>query len=183
MTEFLLVLPVLAFILGLMLFLGWSLMRQQHVVAAGRYALWRQFDGGAMDGATVNRRLLGGAATSVDLSGDVFPADAIKRWVDAAAKDQVGTLADTLFLHTWPSGEQNRLEVIYRPPTWLGHSFGNNFTVRFARDGPPWAHGQAQPWSVLKKQYYQDLDDQLAGVPAEAQSMASVFQSFYATPW
>ena len=183
MTEFLLVLPVLAFILALLLFLGWSLMRQQHVVAAGRYALWRQMEGGAVDGATVNRRLLGGAAQTVDLSGGTYPADAILHWVDAAAQNQVGPLADALFLHRWPSGEQIRLDAHYQPPTWLARQFGNDFTIRFARDGPAWARNEARPWSVLTERYYQDLDDQLAGVPPDGQPVAQVLRDLYGAPW
>lgn len=183
MMEFLLVLPVLAFILALLLFLGWSQMRQQHVVAAARYALWRQMEGGAADAATVNQRLLGGAAKNVNLTGGTFPADAIRLWIDAAAQNQVGPLADTLFLHRWPSGEQVRLNVLYDPPTNVGRQFGNDFTIRFARDGPSWSRTQARPWAVLMEQYYQDLDDQLAVSPAEAQPMASVFRSLYGASW
>jgi hypothetical protein len=185
MTEFVLALPVLAFILGLLLFLGWSLMRQQHVVAAGRYALWRQMEGGACDAATVNQRLLGNAARSVDMTGGTFPGDAMKLWVAAGAQNQVGTLADTLFIHVphWPSGEQIRLDVHYSPPTWLGRKFGNDFTIRYARDGVPWARGEAQPWSVLTEQYYQDLDDQLSGVPADGQPVATILRDMYGRPW
>jgi hypothetical protein len=183
MMEFLLVLPVLAFILGLLLFLGWSLMRQQHVVAAGRYALWRQMEGGAADAATVNQRLLGGAAKNVTLDGNTFGGDALALWIDAAVQNQAGTLADTLFLHRWPAGRQIRLEVLYDPPTSIGKKFGNDFAIRVARDGSSWPRADARPWGVLTEQYYQDLDDQLAASPPEAQPMASVFRNLYGAGW
>ena len=185
MTEFLLALPVLAFILALLLFLGWSLMRQQHVVAAARYAVWREMESGVntIDAPTVNTRLLGGAAQPVDMSGGSYPAEAIFLWQDTAAQEQVGPLALAFFDHNWPTGHQLRLDVHYQPPTNVGRQFGNDFAVRVARDGPPWIREQVQPWPVLTRQYYQDLDDQLSGVPLEAQPVAEVFRDLYRSDW
>ncbi len=184
MTEFALALPILSLILALLLFMGWSMMRQQHVVAAGRYALWNHFDNSAaLDGAAVNARLFKSSAKTSNITSGAFQSDGMKNWVDSATQNQVGALANGLFMQSWPGGQRITLEMTFPAPIRIDSRFGNDFKISFARDGSSWVKSQAQPWRVLLEQYYPDLDDALAAAPADGQPVASLFRSLYSATW
>ncbi|NQU75754.1 MAG: hypothetical protein HQ546_05510 [Planctomycetes bacterium] len=185
MTEFVLVLPILASILAIILFLGWFMARKQRVEVANSYIVWRHFAGEETSNEAVNEKLLNRAAKLVDQRHSDGPTDAIDQW--QAAADEVGPgagdLAGELFYHRWPLGRQTRLEATYPPVLPIGEKFGSKLSFRYGLDGPEWVRGEAQHWEALADLYYNDYDSMLGGIADGGNTLAETLRDIHHANW
>jgi hypothetical protein len=185
MTEFALALPLLAVVLALLWFVGWSHMRKQRVVVANRHAVWRSIAGDTLDDQAVDEDLLSGAPISVNQERIYGHWQDLADWVAAGAEvsDAAATLADETVIERWPKELVIRLEARYEPPLAIGRDFGNDLSFRHGRAGFEWIRGQAGEGGALRELYYEDLDAALRSVAEPGESMARRVRGLYLESW
>jgi len=183
MTEFLLTLPLLVTLLGLMLFMGWSHMRKQHVVVANRYMVWRSLEGGTRAPHAANSNLL--ERPSVDRHPQTQgPENARDRWLTATAEvDPEAALMAEAFFVGWPKGRTMDLTARYAPPLPVARGFDNTLSYAHGREGREWTRGQVREWEVLRDRYYLDLHEQLGNITGAGEPLARRMISLYNANW
>lgn len=185
MTEFALALPLLAAVLAILWFVGWSHMRKQRVVVANRHIVWRQVAGAGLNDHEVDEQLLNGVPISVDQERMYGYWVDLSDWVDAAAEvsDGAATLAEETVIERWPKDVVIRLQAQYEPPLAIGRDFGNDLSFRHGRSGVEWVRGQANQRGALRELYYEDLDAALRSVGGAGQPMAERIRGLYLWSW
>jgi len=185
MTEFALALPLLAVVLAILWFVGWSHQRKQRVVVASRHAVWRRIANDPLTDRQVDEELLNDAAIDVNQQRLYGRWSDLDDWVAAAAdvSDAAATLADETVIERWPKDLVLRLEAQYEPPLAIGREFGNDLSFRHGRAGVEWIRGQAGQRGALLELYYEDLDAALRSVQGAGQSMAERVRGLYLWSW
>ncbi len=182
MTEFLLTLPLLMVVLGLMLFMGWSHMRKQHVVVANRYMVWRSLEGGTRAPHAANSNLL--ENPSVDRPQTQGPEDARDRWLEATDDiDAEAALMAEEFFTAWPKGKTMDLTARYSPPLPVARSIDSTLSYAFGREGEEWVRRRANEWEVLRERYYPILHEQLGNINGAGEPLAQRMISLYDANW
>ncbi|MAE68113.1 MAG: hypothetical protein CMJ18_28015 [Phycisphaeraceae bacterium] len=149
MSEMILVLPFVLFILLLLIYFGRDLVRVQRTMVSARYESWRQVGrgpgpGGA--GAEIDQMFLGGRAEDVGQSVPAsFPDHADDALVEAAASDGVTTaqLVEQV-RRDHPIGRVVRVRAEYEEGNRMWRRFSGPLRQTHARTDHEWR--QANGW-------------------------------------
>ena len=190
--EFVFCLPILAFILALTFFFGYSMMNQQHTKAAARYTAWKHVRGPAdATQAQLNQRFFADRATGVatDMSGG--PRDVLDQYITAAA-DSGGDpeeLARELVDNYLPRGSHAVVTADFVKPASAGGGvelwdrYQGAIQTKRAREGLEWRRGHAHPYSSIRNVFLQQMDDALGGISAPGTHFGLTLRQLYASPW
>jgi hypothetical protein len=186
MIEFVMSLPLIMVVVGLTMYLGWSMMRKQHVVVADQYAVWKTIEDGQPNDGDLNRMFLNLKANRVNQDLNTGPDDAVNYWV-GNVPGQAQILASELMYNHWLNpqnvGQQNHLSAEFNFPYGLAQIFSGDIEARTGREGRELYHGQAHQWSSLNNLYYRDLTDSLGSVSGPGQSFAQQISRMLTARW
>lgn len=179
--EFVLCVPILAFILALIFFFGWSMMNQQHVKVAARYAAWAPVRGGYTAPDQLNRDFFSDKADPVTDSADDGPHDTLRLYCDKAGVSL--PLAVELVLQRAPAGRHAYVSARFPSEVNVWNRFEGSIHGDRARDGVEWRRNQAAIDDALRELYLMELDRTLEDVPAPGDGLSLVFRRLYMTIW
>jgi len=186
MTEFVLILPVLAILVGLTFFLSWAHTRKHEVLVADRYSAWRKVEAGSWPThEDLNRIVFKDRATSLNLSG----AGAVTETVDelVAGAGQYGPnpeeLARELVINRFPTGRRALVVAEFDPNQALWERFAGPIHHHHGREGLTWRRDEVNCWQTLRDLYYSLLDESLRRVPPPGEKMAQMIRQLYLRRW
>ncbi len=185
MTEFALTLPLLMLVLALTMFFGWARVRQQHVVVASRYAVWRSFDTGWPQDELVRGNLFKSEGAGISRETRDGPLDAIELWSEAVydVDEGAGVFADDCLIDRWPHGREIQMTVNYEPPLPVGKRLGGTMVFGHGREGVDWVRSQANERDSLRDLYYADMDALLEGIGTPGDRLAGRVRSLWNARW
>ena len=179
--EFVLCIVILAFILMLIYFFGWSMMNQQEVKASARYTAWRNIRGTLITHNTdLNQFFFNQQATGVGIEVATGPDTTLQEYATQAGSvsSGAGQLAQNMFVNQFPRGSQatvvSRFQANARWDQFLG-----NIQCAHIRDGVEWRTGQADSLSAIDIVFLQPLDSLFQATP----SLGPMAQGLYQSPW
>lgn len=186
MTEFVLTLPFLAVIAGLIFFFGWALMHKHQVLVADRYSAWQKIETGSWPGdKKLNDIVFDKRATNVSLTSRACIRDTAEDLaVEAGAYGpRTEELANKLVLNRFPRGRQVRISASFDRNQALWERFTGPITHRHGREGVTWRRDEVRCWTALRDLYYSGLDDSLQRIPPPAHKMAKMIRRLYLASW
>ncbi|OPX22160.1 MAG: hypothetical protein B1H04_05440 [Planctomycetales bacterium 4484_123] len=188
MVEFTLVVPILAVILSLVFFFGWSLMHKHQVIVADRYAAWQRIETGRWPGTDkLNESFFANKALDVSLGGAATGRRTATELAGAAGdlNRRSGSLAEELLLDRFPTGRRAHVSAKFHghQALWEREGLIGYIHSRHGREGITWRRDEVRPWRVLRDQFYQELDEALQRVPAPGDGMAQMIRGLYLAHW
>jgi len=185
-VEFVMVLPLLAVVLALMFWFGKSMIYQQHVRMADRYAVWRTIAGAGMpDEQHLDEQLLAGKSVDMELEAHGGPNQALQGYVVATSdiSQSAESLADRLFLNRFPRGFELKMTVDFPSDILLQKQFLGTIASAHVRDGVTWRNREARCEEDLCEMYFQPVDNALRGLPTISRSFGDTFIQLYLGGW
>jgi hypothetical protein len=147
MSEMVLVLPLLIFVLLAVVYVGYGMVRTQAVDSAARFESWRRAAGAPGPRMTppyghrlINQTFFGEKAASVGGGvGNEFPDDAERQLIDAAYgfSNQTGRLAE-LVLAALPDGSRARISARFATRFRSMERFRSTIARQHVRIGNDW---------------------------------------------
>ena len=188
MIEFVFIMPFLGFLMLLIFFFGWSMMNQQHVKTAARYAAWRHVIGPSdATGMGVNQSFFAQRADIDKLSIDYSagPGQTLQDYAaDVGAVDQqAGALARTLAVDTFPCSSQARIGAEFLTNVRSWQRFTGAIVSQCGREGVEWRRGQADLMQPMAEQFLGELNSKLDGIPGAGRSLGQVMRQLYLAQW
>jgi hypothetical protein len=189
MLEFVLLIPLLATVVALTFFFGWSMMHKTQLLQAARHAPWENIDTGAWPTEEfINEQFFHNRAASVSLASE---PDKVSRETSEDLVNDVGgreaaagALADELTLNLFPPGKRGRVAAGFNTDQPIWKTFEGTITATHQREGLTWRRDDpCDPWNTLRDQYYPDLDNLLNGIPAPGSGMAQMIRGLYLAHW
>ena len=177
MTEFALALPMFLTVLALSLYMGWSMMRKQHVEMATRYTVWMAAEGQAAQDVELNSKFLSAAAGAVNQTPLPASAEGVKEWANQS--NDLGTE----LLTGWPGGVQIRVRADYPTNVPYWQQFAGPIEARKSREGREWTHDQVYEWRVLQDAYCTQLDASLIAVNGDSVDLVDTIRGLYSISW
>lgn len=180
MTEMVLVLPLLVFVLAMMIFFGRGMVRAQRALVMDRYATWRTVYGApgpqfaAQPGTTsYNETFFAGQASAIEMSlDDELPKEAEDDMLDAVADvDNGDTLAMVTEIYTLlPGGLTTRFETTHENTVAIFQPFEGPLNHRHTRAGNDWKFTNSfrDIEGVMWKDFYNDPRAPRAFAPEDA---------------
>ncbi|MDY7009478.1 MAG: TadE family protein [Planctomycetota bacterium] len=188
-SEFVLAIPLLAIVLGLTFFFGWVMMHKHQVLVANRYSAWQRVDTGAWPGEDrLNSVAFTNRASDVVLSSEAPVGETADELISRAGNMSPRTelLAEELITEQYPPGWRAHVSADFNPRQALWQNvMGGMYDIhhRHGREGVTWRRDEVSCWSVLRNQYYSELDDSLGRVSSPADEMAQMIRELYLTGW
>jgi len=156
MTETVLILPIIMFLLAVMVFFGWGMLRVQRASVMDRYEAWRQVYHGygpavvsddpdtAVDEQTlqVNDTFFDGRADAIAYAGvnrdDRYLQERLRGY--AAGQDRAAGVLAARFTERWPSGRRVTFTTTHVPEVPLWTIFGDDIRHGHTRIGHEWKY-------------------------------------------
>ncbi len=188
-AEFVLAVPFLAIVLGLTFFFGWVMMHKHQVLVANRYSAWQRVDTGVWPSEDrLNDVVFNNRASSVALSSEAPVGETADELISEAGNmsPRTGVLAEELIADNYPPGRRAHVSANFNPrqALWQNVMEGMyDMHHRHGREGVTWRRDEVSCWSVLRNQYYSELDDSLERVSEPSDGMAQMIQGLYLTGW
>ena len=199
MVEMIMVIPLLATIIGVTYFFGWSWLNQQQVRVVDRYLAWRSvYGGGTPTQETLNSNFFDGRATvnsgnSIDIQSGrsviLDPSSTVLQtsqdFLDkVGASDQsAGGLATELLNQPWPGGHAAIVNAQFPSSIGLWNQYQGSITSRSGREGDEWRYRQATQNRVIADYYFENLNSTMDGVGDPASPMAQMIKRLYEQGW
>ena len=167
LIEMVMVIPLLATIIGLTFFFGWTMTNQQHVRISSRYAAWRRVRAGESVAADeLNTTFFNDRADGVDRSEGDGPDDTLKELVDAAGEFALAyPLVKDTVLDRWPRGRSDRVKASFPSEVALWQMFRGSIEGYHTRDGVEWRRGEVSYLDTIRDLFLYDLDRAVSNVP------------------
>lgn len=164
MTETILVLPFIVFVLSLIFFFGRGIVRNQRAAMMPRYEAWRQAGGEAPgprsdetnDQTLLNKTFFANRPATIDYHAtNHFPEEATDDLIDAASQysPQTGQLAQDL-IDLWPRGRTVDTVVEYDETIRVWQDLNGAIHRRYTRLDNDWRF--ANHWELVKGQWRPD---------------------------
>ncbi|MCD4699168.1 MAG: pilus assembly protein [Phycisphaerae bacterium] len=188
-AEFVLAVPLLAIVLGLTFFFGWVMMHKHQVLVANRYSAWQRVDTGVWPGEDrLNSIAFNNRASDVVLSSEAPVGETADELISHAGNisPRAEVLAEELITEQYPTGLRAHVSADFNPRQALWQNVMDgmyDIHHRHGREGVTWRRGEVSCWSVLRNQYYSELDDSLERVSSPADGMAQMIRGLYLTGW
>lgn len=187
MIEFVLCVPLIALVLGLTFFFGWSMKNQQRVIVSARYTAWKPILSGTTPGpGDLNETFFGDQADEVSVDLDPGPGDTLTDYAQQAGSQYgatVETLATELAVERFPGCHRAGLGAEFSSDVGIWSAFTGPITRNHIRDGIEWRRGQAWQEQAVADQFYSSFDSALSGIPAPADELAQMFRDLYLQGW
>ena len=191
MIEMVLVIPFLAFMIGVIYFFGWAMMHQQHVKVSDRYASWRAVYGGGTTGDNLNDYFFRNQGTNIELAYEAAPGDTAATYDDyLAAASRMGQMPAGLADRTVVQGNQgfsrgHYTNVAAEFPHRSGVSslYKGQIRAGAGRQGLEWRRAHANEVAALVDQFLGDVDSAMNGVPGDGNAMGQVVRRLYLDGW
>jgi hypothetical protein len=188
LVEMVLVIPLIALIIGLTFFFGWSMTNQQHVKASSRYASWRMvYPRVATSGVELNQKFYQNRANVLEINWDGGNDQTLTDMTTAVsqASQTAGTLAGQMVASQFPRGHGVGLLVEFPPAIQFWQTLGLTGPMRYhyVRDGQQWRRGEVSCQTVVRDQFLTDVDAALGGLPAPADGLGQTFRRLYLAGW
>jgi hypothetical protein len=186
MTEFVLVLPLLAGIIALTFFFGWAMMHKEQVVMASRYSAWHRVDSGIWPTEEkINEVCFNDRANKVVLGTGPGVGDTARDLVAQTAGFGGNTelLADATVVQRFPGGHDAHVAANFDNTRAIWNKLGGDIHSQHAREGITWRRDEVGCWGVLRDIFYPDMDAQLERIAPPANGMAQMVRGLYLTHW
>lgn len=192
--EMVIVLPVVMLVLGLTFFFGRAWANRLHVLAADRYAAWKQVQTNVFtDSATLNSMFCNSKASPLNSDLPAEQSESTDDLISAAGGGRAGALAQQSITQ-YPEGRKGSVSAAFPDGVKLWQTIGLTGPISnsHCRDGVPWRHDEADCLPALKSQFLAPLDAALAAIPAPAPdprdpnrtlSFGQVLQALYVAKW
>jgi hypothetical protein len=184
--EMVLVIPLLATIIFLVWFFGWSMTNQQHVRISDRYTAWRTFHGGGVTNDGLNDSFFDSKAININVDYTMPDQDdTIQDFIVAAAtvSPEAQSLADRTAGQKFPRGRRDRVWAEFPSTVGLWQKYAGQITSISGREGLEWRYTQAQESGAITDQFLQDIETTLNAVPAPGDDMATMIRRLYISGW
>lgn len=187
MIEFVMIIPMLAMIIGLTFFFGWTMANRLNVRESSRYASWRHVRTEQPVGARkLNDEFFDNRATNIGLRRGLGTEATIEDLIAAA-----GTFGNLHAAFTdaviWNCGHQGRtVRVRARFPSDVGlyRRFQGRLSSYHSRDGRQWRRqDDLTPEEEVRDIFLSDLDNALKGLEAGGSRLAKVMRVTYLNKW
>ena len=188
LLEFVLCIPLLAGIIVLTFFFGWSMKNQQRVRVSDRYTAWRWVHGGrdAPTHANLNGFFFDFKAGEVWVDGGGGPTETLTDLVGEVARisPQAAALAEELVTNRFPHGQSASVAATFPTDVVLWQRLsGGAMSHHHVREGVEWRRGQASCEDVLADEFYHSLDTAMSTVPAPGDGLGQCVRRLYLTRW
>lgn len=187
MIEFVMIIPMMAMIIGLTFFFGWTMANRLHVRQSSRYASWRHArTGQAVGSGSLNDGFFEHRATNVGITRGLGTEDTINDLIAAAGTygDVHETFADSVI---WNCGHQGRtVGVLAKFPSDVGlyRRFQGRLGSYHSRDGKQWRReDDLTPEQDVRDIFLSDLDEALEVLENGGSRMAKVMRVTYLYKW
>ncbi|HOD81697.1 MAG: hypothetical protein BWX88_04407 [Planctomycetes bacterium ADurb.Bin126] len=191
LLEFVMVIPLLAGIIALTYFFGWSMKNQQRVRASNRYAVWRWVHGKHdVNDMNLNLNFFDAKAGDVSIhgwgGGPTQTRDDLQREVGVQSVP-AGDLAreELSGASPWPYGCSGAIGASFPTDVTLWQWLTQDGGIRWhhVREGVEWRRHQARCENALTDQFYAGLDDALGSVPSPGDSLGEAARRLYLGGW
>jgi len=141
LIEFVMIIPMLAMIIGLTFFFGWTMANRLHVRESSRYAAWRHVrTKSAVGSGRLNEAFYDHRGTNIGITRGLGTEETIDDLITAAGTmgSEHATFADSVI---WGCGHQGRtVRVRAKFPSEVGlyRRFQGRLASYHARDGRQW---------------------------------------------
>ena len=184
--EFVLCIPLLATILGLTFFFGWSMKNQQRMRMVARYDAWRHVltnDDTHHD--DLNKVFFDGKSSGLGFAHGTGPDDTLRDLVDAVGQfsQLAQPLADELVMDRFPRGRSASPSGGFPTDVGVWRKFHGDIKSHHVRDGVEWRRRQASCEETVVDQFLQSLDQALGAIPAPGDGLGQAFRRLYLNEW
>lgn len=187
MIEFVFCVPLIALVLGLTFFFGWSMKNQQRVIVSARYTAWKNvLSRTTPTSDNLNETFFGDKADDVSVDLDPGTNDTLIDYAQQAGSQYgaaVETLATELAMERFPNCHRAGLGAEFSSDVGIWSKFTGPITRSHIRDGIEWRRGQALQEQAVADQFYSPFDSALSGIPAPADELAQMFRDLYLQGW
>jgi len=196
------VIPVMALIIGLTFFFGWSMDNQQHVKISDRYATWRELLNRAdwardpnyanrepeVTSGTLNDLFFSQRASQVTIDRNNGPSETLRGLVDyvGTGSGRAEAFAQTMVMDLWPRGLSTEVgaDVPATVSLWQQLGLTGPIKAQHGRDGLQWRLREAHsPWDPLRDQFLLPLDSVLTTIPVPGDLWGRTMRGLYASGW
>ena len=183
LVEFVMILPLIALILGVVWFFGWSMMNQQHVRVSDRYAAWRRVRGGGV--RDLNDTFFDQRAINVDVDRRSGQTRTLHDLVSAAGDRGAMTelLAQELVLRRCPRGSGARVEAEFPTEVGLWKRLEGAIASRHVREGVEWRRDEVRCEPVLRDEFLSELNAAVGNLDAPSSEFGRIIRHLYNTRW
>ena len=187
LIEFVMIIPLMAMIIGLTFFFGWTMANRLHVRESSRYASWRHArTDQAVGSGQLNNDFFENRATDIGITRGLGTEETIDDLISAAATqgNEHATFADSVI---WGCGHQGRtVRVRAKFPSDVGlyRRFQGRLASYFSRDGKQWRReDDLTPEQDVRDVFLADLDQALQALENSGSRMAKVMRITYLNKW
>ena len=187
LVEFAMVIPLLALIIGLTFFFGWTMTNQQHVWVSSRYAAWRQVrPGDAVGNARLNSVFFEDRAADVGIERGLGQAETLAELV--AAVGQMGQAAEQhagmVVWNRCPRGRTATVAAEFPSDVGLWRRFSGAIRGYHARDGRQWRCANGVTCEVeLRDQFLLSLDSMVEQMQSARHGLGERLRRTYLESW
>lgn len=173
LIEFVLIVPLIATILGLTFFFGWSMKNQQKVKVSSRYHTWRRLHCGSYPKhptqgrhLTLNEMHFANEGSGVGTSGGHGPIQSLEELVAATSTygKQAQDLAGTLVMEHCPRGRSGNVSAGFPTDVGIWERFRGPIRHGHTRDGKEWRRGEFSYLEPIKDLFLHDLDEEILAI-------------------
>jgi len=187
LIEFVMIIPMLAMIIGLTFFFGWTMANRLHVRESSRYAAWRHVrTKSAVGSGRLNEAFYDHRGTNIGITRGLGTEETIDDLITAAGTmgSEHATFADSVI---WGCGHQGRtVRVRAKFPSEVGlyRRFQGRLASYHARDGRQWRReDDLTPEQDVRDVFLSDLDQALYALENGGSRMAKVMRITYLNKW
>ncbi len=187
LIEFVMIIPMLAMIIGLTFFFGWTMGNRLHVRESSRYAAWRHVrTKSAVGSGRLNEAFYDHRGTNIGITRGLGTEETIDDLITAAGTmgSEHATFADSVI---WGCGHQGRtVRVRAKFPSEVGlyRRFQGRLASYHARDGRQWRReDDLTPEQDVRDVFLSDLDQALYALENGGSRMAKVMRITYLNKW
>ncbi len=185
LVEFVMSIPLLAFVIAVTFFFGWSMRNQQRVRIADRYAAWRGVYGQSSSPEDLNEMFFGGEGVRTTHTVDDGPGETLEEFVEAAESQsaQAGDLAEELVEERYvPGGRGDEVGSEFTASMDLWRRLASGAIKSYhTREGRSWRRTDCSLNYAILDLYLYDLDEKVNDITST--SVAEAMRSLYLQGW
>jgi len=189
MIEFVMVIPLLGFILGLTFFFGWAMANQQHVKTTDRFQSWRRVRAGSgVPQKQLNDWIFQGHLGSYNQNAGTYTTETRKTLEELVSyvgnvSPRAEGLAREVVMEKCEKGRWVTASGTFPSDIALFQEFHGSIKHTHMRDGREWRWRQLWCEQEIRDEFLSELDTTLKGVPSPGDSLASMARRLYLTRW
>ena len=187
LIEFVLIIPLMAMIIGLTFFFGWTMANRLHVRESSRYAAWRHArTDQAVGSGKLNDDFFENRATDIGLTRGLGTEESIDDLIAAAETygNEHAVFADAVIRRCGHLGRTVRVRARFPSDVGLYRRFQGRLASYHSRDGKQWRReDDLTPEQDVRDVFLRDLDEALQALENSGSRMAKVMRITYLNKW